>query len=221
MALEFPEGFPFNRRHPAVKSDEQVTPEPQLRLALEVPEAPVVSAASVAPAPVPAPAPAMKPPKEMPRSKADEDFEAAIADDAAEAPEAPKTSTVIRAQRPAPTPLMRLVGAEQMIPQRPVRERRRSPRQTLVAKATVRSDVQATVVASGFVSNISMAGVGFHTRRPLQVGEKYQLRVEVGPMKWASRLRVVTCKPVGDTYDIGAEFVGNDLAQLSRRELAA
>jgi hypothetical protein len=116
---------------------------------------------------------------------------------------------------------MRLVGAEQMLAPRPGRERRRSPRQTLVAKATVRSDVQATVVASGFVSNISMAGVGFHTRRPLQVGEKYQLRIEVGPMKWASRLRVVTCKPVGDTWDVGAEFVGNDLAQLARREIAA
>jgi hypothetical protein len=40
-------------------------------------------------------------------------------------------------------------------------------------------------------------------------------------MKWASRLRVVTCKAVGDTWDIGAEFVGNDLAQLTRREIAA
>jgi hypothetical protein len=218
MALEFPEGFPFNRRHPAVKSAEQVMPEPpQLRLALEVPEAPVPPA-PVAPAPA---APVTAAPAEMPRSKADEDFEAAIAYDTVDAAQAPKPSTVIRTQRPAPTPLMRLVGADQMIPQRPIRERRRSPRQTLVAKATVRSDVQATVVASGFVSNISMAGVGFHTRRPLQVGEKYQLRIEVGPMKWASRLRVVTCKPVGDTWDVGAEFVGNDLAQLARREIAA
>jgi hypothetical protein len=189
-----------------------------------MPEAPVAAAAPVAPAPA---APAMAAPVELPRSKADEDFEAAIADgtveavDTVEAVEAPRPSNIIRAHRPAPTPLMRLVGAEQMIPQRPIRERRRSPRQTLVAKATVRSDVQATVVASGFVSNISMAGVGFHTRRPLQVGEKYQLRIEVGPMKWASRLRVVTCKPVGDTWDVGAEFVGNDLAQLARRELAA
>jgi hypothetical protein len=198
MALDFPEGFPFNRPHPAVKS-EQVTPaEPQ-------PE--------MAPATTPQ---AEAAPADTPWTKADEDFEAAIAQDTGMSRPA-----VTRSQRPAPTPLMRLVGAEQMLAPRHVRERRRSPRQTLVAKATVRSDVQATVVASGFVSNISMAGVGFHTRRPLQVGEKYQLRIEVGPMKWASRLRVVTCKPVGDTWDVGAEFVGNDLAQLARREIAA
>ena len=209
MALEFPEGFPFNRRHPAVKSDEQVMPEPQ-------PETAPPAMAPPAKAPRVEAARAEAAPVEVPRTKADDDFEAAITEDA----EAPKRE-VIRSQRPAPTPLMRLVGTEQVLPSRPIRERRRSPRQTLVAKATVRSDVQATVVASGFVSNISMAGVGFHTRRPLQVGEKYQLRVEVGPMKWASRLRVVTCKPVGDTWDIGAEFVGNDLAQLSRREIAA
>jgi hypothetical protein len=197
MALDFPEGFPFNRPHPAVKS-EQATPEPQTEIARAEPQ-------QAEPAPA-----------EISRSKADEDFEAAITGDV----DAPAPA-VTRSQRRPGTQLMRLVGAEQMLAPRPGRERRRSPRQTLVAKATVRSDVQATVVASGFVSNISMAGVGFHTRRPLQVGEKYQLRIEVGPMKWASRLRVVTCKPVGDTWDVGAEFVGNDLAQLARREIAA
>jgi hypothetical protein len=116
---------------------------------------------------------------------------------------------------------MRFATAEHTLAQRPIRERRRAPRQTLVAKATVRSDAQATVVASGFLSNISMSGVGFHTRRPLTIGEKYQLRIEVGPMKWASRLRVVSCMAMGDTWDVGAEFVGNDLAQITRREIAA
>ena len=105
----------------------------------------------------------------------------------------------------------------------PCGERRRMPRQTLVAKAIVRSESQAHMVASGFVSNISMNGVGFHTRKPLQIGEKYQLRLEVGPMRWASRLRVVTCTAHDDsgTFDVGAEFVGNELQTLSRRELAA
>jgi hypothetical protein len=205
MALEFPEGFPFNRPHPAVKS-EQVSAAPQA-------ETPVAET-PVAETPV-----AEVPQAEPPRSKADHDFEAAIADDL----ELPKQPLVRRPHRVAgTTAFMRLAGADEALAAvRPIRERRRSPRQTLVAKATVRSDVQATVVASGFVSNISMAGVGFHTRRPLQIGEKYHLRIEVGPMKWASRLRVVTCKPVGDTWDVGAEFVGNDLTQLARREIAA
>lgn len=104
-------------------------------------------------------------------------------------------------------------------------ERRRSPRQTLVAKATIRPDGSvpvAALVSTGFVSNISLSGIGFHTRKPLAIGEKYRLSLELGPMKWATRLRVVTCEhhPKSGTFDIGAEFVGNDL--MSRpRSLAA
>ena len=101
-------------------------------------------------------------------------------------------------------------------------ERRRSPRQTLVAKAVVRSEFNQNTVATGFLSNISMLGVGFHTRRPLQIGEKFQMRLELGPMKWATRLRVVACQPhESGTYDIGAEFIGSDLADRVQRELAA
>jgi len=101
-------------------------------------------------------------------------------------------------------------------------ERRRSPRQTLVAKAVVRSEFNQNTVATGFLSNISMLGVGFHTRRPLQVGEKFQMRLELGPMRWATRLRVVSCQPHDSgTYDIGAEFIGSDLVDRVQRELAA
>ena len=101
-------------------------------------------------------------------------------------------------------------------------ERRRSPRQTLVAKAVVRSEFNQTTVATGFLSNISMLGVGFHTRRPLTVGEKFQMRLELGPMKWATRLRIVSCQPHdAGTFDVGAEFVGNDLAGTVQRVAAA
>ena len=101
-------------------------------------------------------------------------------------------------------------------------ERRRSPRQTLVAKAVVRSEFNQNTVATGFLSNISMLGVGFHTRRPLTIGEKFQLRLELGPMKWATRLRVVSCQPHDSgTYDVGAEFIGSDLVDRVQREPAA
>ena len=101
-------------------------------------------------------------------------------------------------------------------------ERRRSPRQTLVAKATIRSESTQTTVATGFISNISMLGVGFHTRRGLAVGEKFQLRVEVGPLKWTTGLRVMSCQPhESGTYDVGAEFVGSDLSARALREIAA
>ena len=127
---------------------------------------------------------------------------------------------------PAPVPAPASVAAERAAPTGAVypraHERRRSPRQTLVAKAVVRSEFNQNTVATGFLSNISMLGVGFHTRRPLSVGEKFQLRLELGPMKWATRLRVVSCQPHDSgTYDIGAEFIGSDLVDRVQRELAA
>jgi hypothetical protein len=151
---------------------------------------------------------------------------------AAEAREAPAAAGDDAQPAAAAAPVMTFPRAADSAPLAPLappalppggRDRRRAPRQTLVAKATVRSESQAHLVASGFVSNISMNGVGFHTRRPLRIGEKYQLRVEVGPMRWASRLRVVSCAAHGDsgTFDVGAEFVGNELETLARRELAA
>ena len=111
---------------------------------------------------------------------------------------------------PAPKP----VPAQPAQPSQ--RERRRSPRQTMVAKLVIRPDVSLTMpamVATGFVSNISMGGIGFHTRRPLSIGEKYRLNIELGPMKWSSRMRVISCAqhPKTGTFDVGAEFVSNDL----------
>ena len=139
------------------------------------------------PQPVPAPAPALLP---------------------ANAPVEPLIERQIR-PRPRPRPAPATV-----VP--PHRERRRSARQTLVAKAVIKPDVSVTVpalVTTGFVSNISMGGIGFHTRKPLAVGEKFRVNLELGPMKWSSRMKVVACTahPKSGTFDVGAEFVGNDL----------
>ena len=130
------------------------------------------------------------------------------------------------APAPVPLPVPAPVASDRPAPVGAVypraHERRRSPRQTLVAKAVVRSEFNQNTVATGFLSNISMLGVGFHTRRPLSVGEKFQLRLELGPMKWATRLRVVSCQPHDSgTYDVGAEFIGSDLVDRVQRELAA
>jgi hypothetical protein len=90
---------------------------------------------------------------------------------------------------------------------------------TLVAKASIRPDTSvqvASLTMAGFVSNISMNGVGFHTRKPLEIGGKYRITVEVGPLKWSTRLRVVACRhhPESETFDCGAEFIGNELNRL-------
>jgi len=201
MALEFPEGFPFNR-----KPAEQVV-EPAA--AAEPTTATIAAADAIA------------------QSVAQAVVQAVTAQSAVVAAAPPADTTVSAATSAEPVAGTVAAAREAALTRTEaglppgMKDRRRVPRQTLVAKTTVRSEAQLTVVAAGFVSNISMMGVGFHTRKPLVVGEKYQIRLEVGPMKWASRLRVITCRQNGDTYDVGAEFVGNELATRSRRVLAA
>jgi hypothetical protein len=215
MALEFPEGFPFNRKpaEPAVEPAAAEAP-------VDAPATePVTATAAIAAADV------------IAQSVAQSVVQAVVQAVAAQPPAAQPAAVTPAATEPAAIsePVAGTVAAAREAalarteggPPPGMAERRRVPRQTLVAKTTVRSESQLAVVAAGFVSNISMMGVGFHTRRPLAVGEKYQIRLEVGPMKWASRLRIISCRPNGDAYDIGAEFVGNELATLSRRELAA
>jgi hypothetical protein len=146
-------------------------------------------------------------------------FHRSIAEEPTPVTEAPAAAVEPAPQRPTtralkgPHVVMRTAAP---LPQ--TGERRRGPRQTLVAKAAIRPDSPVHVpslVQAGFVSNISMNGVGFHTRKPLAIGEKYRITLELGPMKWSSRFRVVSCQHHEDseTFDVGAEFIGNELTR--------
>jgi len=127
-------------------------------------------------------------------------------------PMAPQRSHVAPSMTYMPTPA-------------PIVERRSAVRQTLIARATIKPESNYAGIgpsAAGYISNISLRGVGFHTRRPLIIGERYSIKLEVGPMRWATRLKVVTCEPhPGGTYDVGAEFVTNEIQIRAPRDIAA
>ena len=87
-------------------------------------------------------------------------------------------------------------------------ERRRSPRETLVAEARIRPQRVGGIAIDGYASNISELGVGLHTSSPLQIGEQFRVSLKAGPMRLTSKVRVVSCrKDETGVYDIGAEFV--------------
>jgi hypothetical protein len=201
VALAFPDDFPFNRRsneREAPMNPQPAHPPVQSQSSRVRPAAPdgARAAAVVPPAPMPVPV---------------------FAEDNV----APTAAPVVPSLATAPGIAKAAADAPAAVYPR-AQERRRSPRQTLVAKAVVRSEFNQTTVATGFLSNISMLGVGFHTRRPLTVGEKFQMRLELGPMKWATRLRIVSCQPHdAGTFDVGAEFIGNDLGGTVQRAAAA
>lgn len=187
MALDFPPEFPFHRRSPATR--EAVSP--------------------LAAAPAVSPAAAV------------EAMESRAAMVATAGPRFVEPTAVARQPSMAwPTAQPQLKPPAAAIADEPAMvERRRAPRQTLVAKATIRPDSSvhmASLVQAGFVSNISMNGVGFHTRKPLEVGGTYRITLELGPLKWASRFRVVSCRhhEESETFDVGGQFIGNELSRL-------
>ncbi|HEV2295785.1 MAG TPA: PilZ domain-containing protein [Tepidisphaeraceae bacterium] len=96
----------------------------------------------------------------------------------------------------------------------PFKDRRRSPRQRMHAKATLRVDTIGGNPLHVEIDNLSLLGVRIRTTRELLTNDKANLRLEVGPLKWATRLRVINCLRNGDaSYTIGCEFVGNELAR--------
>jgi hypothetical protein len=204
MGNGFPDEFPFNRRRDEEEAAAAAASAASSTVAeLTMDELEEVAQAAVAPATVPALAREVREP--------------------------------VRRSIPAATPFSQMmlhsehpVAEPATIPARPIAtgvERRRAARQTLVARATIRPETNYAGVgpmAAGYVSNISLKGIGFHTRRPLIVGERYSIKLEVGPMRWQSRLRVVACNshPSG-TYDVGAEFIANELQVRAPRDMAA
>ena len=96
----------------------------------------------------------------------------------------------------------------------PFKERRRSPRQRMRAKATLRVDNVGGNPINVELDNLSLLGVRFRADCSLLLNDKANIRLEVGPLKWNARLRVINCLPGSNgMFTIGCEFVGNELAR--------
>ncbi|HTL28164.1 MAG TPA: PilZ domain-containing protein [Tepidisphaeraceae bacterium] len=94
----------------------------------------------------------------------------------------------------------------------PVHERRKSPRQTIVARAMIRHDAVRGPSKPVQMTNLSLLGVQFRTNDLFDRDEKATIRLEVGPLRWNSPLRVVHCEKKEDgSYTVGAAFIGNEL----------
>ena len=94
----------------------------------------------------------------------------------------------------------------------PAHERSKALRHTLVARAQLRADMGFTGLVNVDVQNISLIGVRFLSQHPIDAHQKAQLRVEAGPLRWSSRVRVITCQADNaGRYQIGCQFVGNEM----------
>ena len=62
-----------------------------------------------------------------------------------------------------------------------------------------------------------MLGVRFRSSTSWMSGDRASVKLEVGPLRWTTKLRVVHCWQLDDgNYAIGCEFIANELARPMR-----
>ena len=93
-------------------------------------------------------------------------------------------------------------------------ERRKVRRDTMAAQALIRMDGVHGPPIKIALMDISIAGVRFRSAQPIDVGEKGQIRLEVGPLRWTTRLQIVHCQRDGrglSASTIGCAFLRTEL----------
>ena len=93
---------------------------------------------------------------------------------------------------------------------KPAVENRTSDRAKFIVAATIYPDRLSPDNLSHkvWITNISLGGLAFKTRRKYEVGTSCYVRVDAGLAKFDNPLRVVWCqKRDEDTYEVGCELL--------------
>lgn len=87
-------------------------------------------------------------------------------------------------------------------------ERRRSPREKMVAPAVLQpASGDASVDRGVQVQDLSLGGVGFVASEKFDPGETYRITLGKGPLLLNARVKIISCNKTGHRmYRCGAEF---------------
>lgn len=89
-------------------------------------------------------------------------------------------------------------------------ENRASDRVKLVAAATLYTELTPHPEEGHrvWMTNISLGGLAFKTRRQYEVGDHYHIRLDAGPLDMSAPIRLVWIQKKEDgIFEVGAEFV--------------
>ena len=188
--VAFPPGFPFVSRAPAPEPE----PAPAASTPAPQPAAPTQWDSAAAPQPVVEPVPAAVHPPEQPA------IEPKLA--------APPVARLDRTATP-PVPTRPPAVAAPVVKN----DRRKVKRDGLATAALLRIDGLHGPPLKIELADISIAGARFRAPHRLDVGEKAQIRIEIGPFRWTTRLRVVHCSPADESgaATIGCAFLRTEL----------
>jgi hypothetical protein len=86
-------------------------------------------------------------------------------------------------------------------------EKRASERSSLFAAAVLYTEV-SPVTHKVWVTNISLGGLSFRTRREYEAGQTFHIRLQAGPIDMDHPIKVVWSRQNSDGfYDVGVEFI--------------
>ena len=94
--------------------------------------------------------------------------------------------------------------------QKPQQEQRVTERVKLIAAATLYTELTPRPGDGHkvWVTNISLGGVAFKTSRVYEVGTRYHLRLDAGPIDMSAPIRIVWFRRKADgIFEVGSEFV--------------
>ena len=87
-------------------------------------------------------------------------------------------------------------------------EQRTTERTQLFAAATLYTELNPDAAYKVWVTNLSLGGVGFQTRREYHPGQTFHIKLEAGPIDMDCALRVVWTKKNADgLFEVGGEFL--------------
>ncbi len=101
-------------------------------------------------------------------------------------------------------------GKAKKASKKPAVDTRREEREKLVVSATVFPDRLSpdNIGHKVWVTNISLGGIGFRTRREYLPGQTCFVRLDAGPIRFENPLKVVWLKKKDEfTFEVGAQFI--------------
>ena len=96
-------------------------------------------------------------------------------------------------------------------PKRPLVERRKLLRDKMAAPGLIHPDGFKGPPIKVSLVDISVQGCRFNAPQTLEIGEKLQIRVEAGPFRWTTRMRVIHCTRNATGSVIGCAFLRTEL----------
>jgi hypothetical protein len=86
-------------------------------------------------------------------------------------------------------------------------EKRASERSSLFAAAVLYTEV-SPVTHKVWVTNISLGGLAFRTRREYEAGQTFHIRLQAGPIDMDHPIKVIWSRQNSDGfYEVGVEFI--------------